>query len=168
MLSFQHVTKSLQTFKNVVNNFLIVKVRTTSPSLHWYKTTKSPWSKRWPHATRDVIWCDPQTGVVYGREAIGAIAPLKPTKVALFTMILYNSENSICDISPFAVDCFVTVVLWSMFHVSYSSEPVLRLDKYYWNRPHQPFFLDPPVPAERLFNILIPSVLFAYIASILG
>jgi len=24
------------------------------------------------------------------------------------------------------------------------------------------------VPAERLFNILIPSVLFAYVASILG
>ena len=29
--------------------------------------------------------------------AIGAIKPLKPTKVSLFTMILYNSVNSIRD-----------------------------------------------------------------------
>jgi len=29
--------------------------------------------------------------------AIGAIAPLKPMKVTLFTMILYNSENNIPD-----------------------------------------------------------------------
>jgi len=35
------------------------------------------------------------------RGATGAIAPLKPTKVTLFTMILYNSENSICNIRPF-------------------------------------------------------------------
>ena len=30
----------------------------------------------------------------------GAIVPLKPTKVAFFTMICYNSENSINDIRP--------------------------------------------------------------------
>jgi len=29
------------------------------------------------------------------KKVIGAIAPLKPTKITLFTMILYNSENSI-------------------------------------------------------------------------
>ena len=32
--------------------------------------------------------------------AIGAISPLKPTKVNLFTMILYNSQNSIRYIRP--------------------------------------------------------------------
>ena len=31
----------------------------------------------------------------------GAIAPLKPAKVTLFTMVLYNSENNIRDIRPF-------------------------------------------------------------------
>jgi len=29
----------------------------------------------------------------------GAIAPLKPTKVSLFTKIFYNSENNIRDIA---------------------------------------------------------------------
>jgi len=43
-------------------------------------------------------------------------------------MILYNSENSIHDIRPyFAVRCFVTAVLWSMVHLSCSSQPVMRL-----------------------------------------
>jgi len=32
--------------------------------------------------------------------------PLKPTKVTLFTMILYNSENSIRDIRPFCHPLF--------------------------------------------------------------
>jgi len=36
-----------------------------------------------------------------GGGAFGAIAPSKPTKVTLFTMILHNSENSIRDIRPF-------------------------------------------------------------------
>ena len=31
----------------------------------------------------------------------GGIPPQKPTKVTLFTMILYNSENSIRDVRPF-------------------------------------------------------------------
>jgi len=35
------------------------------------------------------------------RGAIGAIAPLKPTKLTIFTMILHNLENSIRDIMPF-------------------------------------------------------------------
>jgi len=34
-------------------------------------------------------------------RAIGAISSLKPTKVTLFTMILYNSENNIRDTRPF-------------------------------------------------------------------
>jgi len=43
-------------------------------------------------------------GKVYaksGADPEGAISPLKPTKVTLFIMILYNSENSICDLRPF-------------------------------------------------------------------
>jgi len=40
-------------------------------------------------------------------EAIGVIAPpLKPTKVTLFTMILYNLENSIRSIKPFCRPLF--------------------------------------------------------------
>ena len=35
------------------------------------------------------------------RDAAGAIAPVKPTKVTLFTIILYSSENNIRDIEPF-------------------------------------------------------------------
>jgi len=32
---------------------------------------------------------------------IGSIAPVKPTKVTLFTIILYDSKNSFCDLKPF-------------------------------------------------------------------
>jgi len=39
-------------------------------------------------------------GRIQGR-AIGAIAPLKPQKVTLFTMILHNSENNIRVVRPF-------------------------------------------------------------------
>jgi len=60
--------------------------------------------------------------------AIGTIAPLKPTKVNFFTMILHNLENSICDLRPFCFHCFVTAVLWSILHLSYSSEPVMRIN----------------------------------------
>jgi len=41
------------------------------------------------------------------RGAIRAISPsLKPTKVILITMILYNSEKSILDIRPFCCSLF--------------------------------------------------------------
>ena len=63
--------------------------------------------------------------------AIGAIAPLKPKKVNLSTMILYNSENNILDVRLFVVhclNCFVTTVLQSILHLSYSSIAVMRLD----------------------------------------
>jgi len=43
--------------------------------------------------------------------AVDAIAPLKPRKVTLFTIILYNSENSIRDIRPFRRPLFITTVL---------------------------------------------------------
>jgi len=38
--------------------------------------------------------------------AIWAIAPLKPTKITSFTILFYNSENSICDIRPFCRPLF--------------------------------------------------------------
>jgi len=38
-------------------------------------------------------------------------------------MILHNSANTIRDIRPFCHRCFVTAVLWSILHLSYSSEP---------------------------------------------
>jgi len=41
-----------------------------------------------------------------GGGAIGAIAPLKPTKATFFTIILYNSATSICDIKPFCRPLF--------------------------------------------------------------
>jgi len=45
----------------------------------------------------------------------GAIAPLKPKKVALFTMILCNSENNIRDLRPFccALFCYSSVVKYA-------------------------------------------------------
>jgi len=55
--------------------------------------------------------------------AIGAIAPVKPTKVTLFTMILHNLENSIYDIRPFCRQ-----LLCHILHLSFSSEPVMKLD----------------------------------------
>ena len=61
--------------------------------------------------------------------AIGAISPLKLAEVTLFTMILYNSENSIRDIRPFCRPLIChNSVMCSLLHLSYSSEPVKRLD----------------------------------------
>ena len=63
-----------------------------------------------------------------GRIQGGGRSPhLKPTKVTLFTITLYDSENSIRDIRPFSIHCFVTTVLWSILHLSYSSELIMRL-----------------------------------------
>ena len=77
-----------------------------------------PWRK-----TRDCFCYEDKGGAKGGDRP-----PLKPTKVTLFTMILYNSENSIHEQGHFAVHCFVTALLWSLLHLSYSSEPVIRLD----------------------------------------
>ena len=53
----------------------------------------------------------------------------KSRSITLFTMILYSSENSIHDILRlFAIRCVVTVMLWSILHLSCISEPVMRLD----------------------------------------
>ena len=53
----------------------------------------------------------------------GAIAPLKPTKVTLFAMIVYNSEKTIRDIWPFCPPLFC-----HSSAVKYTTEPVLILD----------------------------------------
>jgi len=51
----------------------------------------------------------------------GAIANLKPTKVTLLTMILYNSDNSIRDIGPFCrpLFCHSSVVKYASFFLQY-------------------------------------------------
>jgi len=55
--------------------------------------------------------------------------PLKPSKVTLFTVILHNLENSIRDKRPFCrlLFCY-SIVKQHILHLSYSSEPVMRLD----------------------------------------
>jgi len=55
-------------------------------------------------------------------EQLGRSFPLKPTKVTLFTMILYNSETNVGAIRPFChpLFCHSSVVKYT--------EPVLRLD----------------------------------------
>jgi len=47
-----------------------------------------------------------QAQIDAGADPGGAIAPLKSTKRSYFTMILYNSENSIRDIRPFCRPLF--------------------------------------------------------------
>jgi len=68
-------------------------------------------------------------GWIHG-ELLGRLSPLKSTKVTLFTMILYNSENSIHDIRSFCrpLFCHSSVVKYRLLHLSYSSEPVMSLD----------------------------------------
>jgi len=54
--------------------------------------------------------------IMKGGSREGAIAPLKPKKVILFTIILYNAENKIRDVRPFHRR-FVTTVLWSILQL---------------------------------------------------
>ena len=63
--------------------------------------------------------------VGYFKQAMGRSPPLKTEKVSLFAMILYNLEKNIRDIRPFCRTVwFFTAVLWSMLHLSDSSEAV--------------------------------------------
>jgi len=61
---------------------------------------------------------------------VGAIAPLKRAKVSLFTMILYNSENTIRDIRSFCppLFCQSSVVKNTLSLLQQPSEPVMRRD----------------------------------------
>jgi len=61
----------------------------------------------------------------------GVFAHPKIYNKTLFTMVLYNSENSICGIRPFShpLFCHSSVVNHTVRHLSCSSdsEPVMRL-----------------------------------------
>ena len=61
---------------------------------------------------------------------VGVIVPLKPTKVTLFTMILYDSENSTSDARSFGrlLFCENSVVKNALSLLHQPSEPVMRLD----------------------------------------
>ena len=74
--------------------------------------------------------------------------PLKPTKVTLLTMILYNSENSIRDIGPFWRPLFYqSGVLKYTSSLLHSSELKMRLDCQILLKspPPQTYWLDPPL-----------------------
>jgi len=78
---------------------------------------------------------DPPRGVSMGGDWSDHL-PLKPTKITLFTMMLYNLESSIRDIRTLCRPLFVTAVLWSIVHPSYRSEGLWDLTtQFYWNRP---------------------------------
>ena len=82
-------------------------------------------------------------GVVFWRSP----PPLKPTKVTWFTMILYNSENSIRDKRPLCrpLFCHGSVVTYISF--LYSSAPVLRIDYQILLKSNPPltYWLDSPL-----------------------
>jgi len=54
--------------------------------------------------------------------------PLKPTKVTLFTVILFNWEKSIRDIRPFCGQLFCHSSVVKYTSSLYSSEAIMRLD----------------------------------------
>jgi len=65
---------------------------------------------------------------VGSRGAIGAIDPLKPTKVTPFTVILYNSENNISKTLP--NKSFVTFELFHCLQQAVLSSIVLSQQCY--------------------------------------
>ena len=62
----------------------------------------------------------------------GRSLPLKLTKVTFFTMILYNLESTIRDIRPIRAPIVLShqccEVGYTVLHVAYSSQLVMRLD----------------------------------------
>jgi len=94
-----------------------------------------------------------------GGEAIrGAVAPLKPTKVTLFTVILYDSEYNIRHTMPFCRHCFVTAVLRSILHLSHSSKAVMRIDSQTLLKSLPLTLLAGPAPENRLILYLKPPI----------
>jgi len=71
-----------------------------------------------------------EQGWIQGGDRPNRPPPLKPMKVTLLTMILYNSEKSIRDIKPFCrpLFCHNHVVKYTTVHLSYRNDPVMRLD----------------------------------------
>jgi len=87
------------------------------------------------------------------------MAPFKPAKVTLFTMICTIRKTfAILDLR--AVHCFVTAVLWSILRLSYTSEPSLsNITKI----PRlQPSWLDPPLVLREIFPTGFFHILLKY------
>jgi len=66
----------------------------------------------------------------------GAIAPLKPTKVTLFTMILCNSEDSIRDLRPFCrlLFCHSNDMKYTALHLFYLNKHFICSIWFYLNK----------------------------------
>jgi len=69
--------------------------------------------------------------------AIGANAPLKPTIVALFTRVLYNSQNTIRNLKAILSSIVLSQQCFEVYLISLTAEkPLWDFNtKYYWNRP---------------------------------
>jgi len=80
-------------------------------------------------------------------------------KQRFFTMILFKSENSIRNIRPFCrpMFCHSSVVnLWSILHLSYSSERIMWLDCQILLKSPPLKLLAGPAPISRSSNIGTP------------
>jgi len=106
----------------------------------------------------------------------------KPTKVTLFAMFLYNSENnklkpipnrSLVELSncswfkPFCrpFHSFVTAGLWSTLNLSYSSEADMRLDYQMLLKSHTPYLTGWILPWLQLTERTSSSLAIEHIAS---
>ena len=76
-----------------------------------------------------------KTGAKQG-GAIEGIALHKTYELTLYTMIVYNSENSIRSTRLFFIHCFVTEVLWSRLYfipLKVVNPSWDLTNNYYWN-----------------------------------
>jgi len=84
--------------------------------------------------------------IVRGESSGGDRPLLKPANATLLIIILYNSENSIHDIRPFCRPIFCHRSVVNKLHLSYSSEPIIRLDyQMLLQSPPYLYWLDPPL-----------------------
>ena len=82
---------------------------------------------------------------------------LKPTKVALFNMILCNSKNTIVNIRLFCclLFCRRSIVKYTSFPLN-SSEAVMRFDyQIFMKLPTWHYWLDLPLVAAHMHNKLV-------------
>jgi len=91
---------------------------------------------------------------IQGRIQGGQSPHRKPKKVTLFTMILHNSENNICDIRPFCrpLLCHSSVVKYCILHLSCSSERVMILDYQILLKSPPPLNLLPGYAPGKIYN----------------
>ena len=101
--------------------------------LHWTQVNSFELVVRQNHGRLQGAW---KQGLIQGGST-EAIVPLQTLELTSFAMIVYNSENIIRNTRPFCHPLFChrsVVSLWSVLHLFYSSEPVIRLsNKFYWN-----------------------------------